>query len=290
MKTPLVSAIIPNYNYSQYLREAIESVLGQTYSKLEIIVVDDGSEDNSRQIIKSYADKIKPIFQQNQGVAAARNRGVAESNGEYIAFLDADDAWLPEKIEKQVELLISNPELGLVYVNVMEIDGEGREINERSDGLSGWVGKDLLLFERPVVLGGGSGVMIPRTVFDQVSGFDPQMSTSADWDLYFRIGSRFPVDFVSEKLLRYRIHNSNMHGNIAVMEHDMVLGFEKAFSSGAVAPRRECYGNLHKTLAGSYFNAGKYRDFVRHTVLSVWNRPSHIAYFVQFPVRRIRKK
>jgi glycosyltransferase involved in cell wall biosynthesis len=289
MKPGLVSVIIPNYNYAKYLREAIDSVLAQTYAKVEVVVVDDGSTDGSQDVIAKYGDRITAILQQNQGVSAARNNGVAATHCEFVAFLDADDAWLPTKIEKQIAMFRQDPKLGLVHVGVEEVDADGHTIGRRLDGMSGDVSHELLLFERPVVLGGGSGLMVPRSVFEQVGGFDTRLSTSADWDLFYRIGRKHKVGFVPECLLRYRYHGSNMHGKIHVMEHDMLLGYEKAFTDGTSADRDRAYGNLYKTLAGSFFVAGRYRDFARNTLLSLWSRPSNIGYFLTFPIRRIRR-
>src|SRR5437773_9320352 len=137
MRKATVSVVIPNYNYAHFLREAIDSALAQTYKDIEVIVVDDGSTDASADVIASYDSRIHPVFSQNQGVAAARNRGVAESTGEYIAFLDADDAWLPTKIEKQVERFAADTALGLVHVGVEDIDGEGNPLLNRTVGLEG---------------------------------------------------------------------------------------------------------------------------------------------------------
>jgi glycosyltransferase involved in cell wall biosynthesis len=290
MATPKVSVIIPNYNYSQYLREAIDSVLAQTYPEIEIIVVDDGSTDGSREVLESYGQRISVIFQKNAGVSAARNNGVSQSCGEYIAFLDADDAWFPAKIERQVKMFESDAGLGLVHVGVVEIDGIGNSLLELVDGMDGQVADALLRFEGPVILGGGSGLMVPRRVFDEVDGFDTRLSTAADWDFYYRVAVKYKIGFVREPLVLYRMHGSNMHGNIKAMEHDMMLGYEKAFADGASANRSECFGNLHKTLAGSYFTVGRYADFARHAFKSVWNRPSNFGYFAQFPLRRLRRK
>lgn len=290
MPEPKVSVIIPNYNYSQYLREAIDSVLAQTVVDIEIIVVDDGSTDSSKEILDSYGERIRAVFQQNQGVSAARNHGVSLSQGEFVAFLDADDAWLPGKIERQLDLFDGDPHLGLVHVGVVDIDGDGKEIREHIDGREGSVSEDLLYFDMSVILGGGSGLMVPRRIFDEAGGFDAKLSTSADWDMFYQICRRYRVGFVPEVLLKYRVHSSNMHGNIAAMEHDMLICFEKAFANGHVAARGRCYGNLHKMLAGSYFRGGKYPDFARNAFLSIWNRPANLGYFLQFPLRRVRAK
>lgn len=289
METGLVTAIIPNYNYASYLTEAIDSVLAQTYPFIEIIVVDDGSTDGSREVLEGYNGRVRAIFQQNGGVSAARNAGVAASLGEFIAFLDADDVWMPEKIERQVERFQRDRSLGLVHVGVSEIDAAGAVTGTRVDGLEGNVAAELLLFERSVILGGGSGLMVTREAFDRAGGFDTQLSTSADWDFFYRIASRYPVGFVAEPLMKYRYHGSNMHGKINVMEHDMLLGYKKAFAQGTSVRRRRAYGNLHRTLAGSFFVAGGYRDFARNAVLSLWNRPSNLGYFLSFPLRRLLK-
>ncbi|HMO80754.1 MAG TPA: glycosyltransferase [Pyrinomonadaceae bacterium] len=290
---PLVSAIIPNYNYARYVGEAVESALSQTYPNIEVIVVDDGSKDNSLKVLEKYRDRVKIIEQVNSGVCVARNRGVAESAGEYIAFLDADDVWLPAKIERQVEKFASEDVLGLVHVGVTDIDALGKELATHLDGMEGDVASELMMFESAVILGGGSGVMIPRKVFDKVGGFDDSLSTSADWDIYFRISSSFPVGFVDEPLLKYRLHGSNMHSNIKRMEHEMLFAYRKGFAASerdGKVDEGKAYGGLFRVLAGSYFRAGKYGDFLRTAVKSVWYRPAGIGYFAAFPLRRLRKQ
>jgi glycosyltransferase involved in cell wall biosynthesis len=285
MKKGLVSVVIPNYNYAHYLRETIDSVLAQTYPHIEVIVVDDGSTDASKDILAGYGDNIRTVFQQNQGVSAARNNGAAESNGEFISFLDADDAWLSTKIEKQVRAFDNDETLGLVHVGVVEVDADGNSLVERLEGVEGQVSSILLMLKREGVLGGGSGLMVPRHVFDEVGGFDLRLSTSADWDLFYRISESYDVAFVPEVLLRYRVHGSNMHGNVEVMEHDMMLAFEKAFSGNRPeisAVKRSAYGSLHQILAGSYFVAENYPAFISHSIKSLFFDPRNIGYFLKF--------
>ena len=285
---PLVSAIIPNYNYARFVGEAVESALRQTYQPLEIIVVDDGSPDNSLEILRGFGDKVIVIAQENSGVSAARNNGVRSSSGELLAFLDADDVWYPRKIEKQVERFEQDSKLGLVHVGVREVDASGNELVTRLDGLEGDVSSELLRFDRTVILGGGSGLMVPKNVFDEIGGFDLRLSTSADWDFFYQVTSRYRTGFVPELLLDYRMHGSNMHGNIRRMEKEMLLGFDKAFSGRDAAIKHECYGNLHRTLAGSFLRANDYGKFAEHAVKSIWRRPSGIGYFLGFPVRRLK--
>ena len=289
MPNPKVSVIIPNYNYSRYISEAINSVLAQTVTDIELIVVDDGSTDGSKEILESYGTRIRAIFQQNQGVAAARNHGVRSSRGEYIAFLDADDFWFPEKIAKQIEVLAGDPELGLVHVGLVEIDGGGNRLAEKSDGMVGWVADDLLRLERSVILGGGSGFMVTREAFDAVGGFDCRLSTSADWDLFYQIGSRYQVGFVPDILLAYRIHGSNMHADIRAMEHDTLIGWGKAFDPAGAVPaalsKTKIYANLYRVLAASYFRNSDYTGFLRNFVKSICLRPSYLGYYLRSAFR-----
>lgn len=278
---PLVSVIIPNYNYASYIGEAIDSVLAQDYPNLEVIVVDDGSSDDSRVVIESYGDKVRAIFQQNQGVCATRNHGVTASSGEFVAFLDADDAWMPSKLSRQMERF-ANPDVGLVHVGVSHVDAAGNAIREDLAGKEGRVASELLLL-KPVILGGGSGVVIRRRIFDDVGGFDTRLSTSADWELYYRIATRCEVAFVPEALVRYRVHGSNMHNNIAAMEYDVRIGFEKAFadrSADVQAIRSEAIASFHTMLAGSYFHKANYGKSLSHVIASFWNKPSNIGNLV----------
>ncbi len=293
MSQPLISVIIPNYNYAHFLPQAIESVLAQTYPRIEIVVVDDGSKDNSIEVLKSYGARVRVIEQQNQGVARVRNRGVAESGGEYVAFLDADDLWLPSKIEKQVARLLAEPGLGLVHCGVEEIDKAGAPLRLLLNGQEGWVAKELVLFERAVILGGGSGFIVSRSVFESLGGFDARLSTSADWDFFFRVAARHKIGFLPEPLVRYRMHGTNMHGNIKLMEHDMLLAYSKAFTEPAPEIerlRRRSYGNLHMTLAGSYFRNGRPFDFARHAFRSLWFTPSKLTYLLGLPIRSWRRR
>jgi glycosyltransferase involved in cell wall biosynthesis len=288
MVKPLVSVIIPNYNYAHFLPQAVESVLAQTYDRFEMIVVDDGSQDHSEDVVRGYGERVQFIRQKNQGVSEARNRGVRESSGELIAFLDADDIWLPTKLEKQVQRIMSDPEIGLVHCGVEHINPEGIRQGTLLEGMEGWVSSELLLFKRGVIIAAGSTALVPRASFEMVGGFDTRLSTSADWDFCYRIARQRRVAFVPEALVQYRIHGSNMHANIKVMEHDILIGYEKAFSSNPEelrGLRRRCYGNLHMVLAGSFFRSGQTSDFARHALKSLWFTPGNSRRLLGFPLR-----
>jgi glycosyltransferase involved in cell wall biosynthesis len=288
-----VSVVIPTHNHAHFLAQALESALGQTRAPLEVIVVDDGSTDATAEVLASFADCIRLIRQPQRGVAAARNAGAASAVGDYLAFLDADDVWLPHKLERQTAHLRDAPELGLVHCSVEEIDEQGRARGYRRDGLAGWLFEEFLLFRRAILLGGGSGAVMPRAVFAAVGGFDERLSTSADWDFYCRLAARYAIGFVPEVLLRYRIHSSNMHTNFHAMEQDMLFAFAKAYASATPAQRRlrrQGYGNLHTVLAGAFFSTGEYRKFLPHAVKGLLLTPHNLRRFLAYPQRWLHRR
>src|SRR5438034_9298591 len=146
-----VSVIIPTYNYARYLAAAIESALAQTYAPLEIIVVDDGSTDDTLRILGAYGNRLRVLRQANQGAGAARNAGIAAARGEYVAFLDSDDLWHPRKLELQLARFASDPDLGLVHCGVEVLDEQGRTTGFLLDGLEGWMATEMLRLDREVI-------------------------------------------------------------------------------------------------------------------------------------------
>lgn len=292
--TAKVSVIIPTYNYGRFIGEAIESVLLQTYPIAEIIVVDDGSSDKTEESVKKFGEKVLYIKQKNAGVCAARNNGVANSSGNFIAFLDADDIWFPEKIKKQITKFNEDAEIGLVHCGMREFNSEtGETISLRLEGEEGWVADDLLLFEKPTVNVSGSAIIISRKAFDEVGGFDTNLIVAEDWDFCYRIARKFKVGFVREALVNYRSHGKNSHLNVREMERSMGLFYEKAFDTNdekILRLRRKSLGKFHSVLAGSYFHSKSYGNFIRHTLKSLWLTPQNYERFVTFPIRWLKRR
>jgi glycosyltransferase involved in cell wall biosynthesis len=288
-----VTVVIPTHNHARFLGKAVDSVLTQTQPAWEVIVIDDGSTDETSNVLEGFKGKVRGVHQANQGVAAARNRGAEMATGDYLAFLDADDVWLPQKLEMQLDRFRSEPGLGLVHCAVEQIDEESRTLGLSLDGMEGSVANEMLLFNRPTILGGGSGAMMPTAVFNEAGKFDERLSTSADWDLYYRIARKYKIAFVPRVLLQYRLHGTNMHASVRAMEHDMLLAYSKAFLSAdhvELPLRRRCLGNLHKVLAGSFFSTGERLGFLRNALKSVILTPDNIGYFAEYPVRRRRRR
>jgi glycosyltransferase involved in cell wall biosynthesis len=283
-----VSVIIPTYNYGRFIAEAIQSVLRQTHRPAEIIVVDDGSNDETKEVVSGFGDDVKYIYQANAGVCAARNKGAAESKGDAIAFMDADDTMQPESLEKQIALFDEDG-VGLVHCGLRLFDDEtGDTIELQLEGGEDGVADNLLLWEGPGIAGPGA-ILVTREAFDSVGGFDTTMKVGEDWDFCYRVARKFKVRFVPEPLVNYRSHETAAHRDVAEMERGMSRFYEKAFATkdgSVLALRRRAYGNFHKVMAGSYFHAGDYKNFARHAARSIFMRPGNLGHFIKFPVRR----
>lgn len=289
----LVSVVIPNYNCCAFLPAALESVLAQTYPDVEVLVVDDGSTDESLRVLEPYAGRVRVLRQPNQGVSAARNHGIRESRGELIAFLDADDLWDREKLARQVPLF-ADPNVGLVYCAVEYIDETGTSRGTNRTGRRGRVLRSIALLQGTIVLAGGSTAVVRRECFDRAGGFDLAMSTAADWDMWRRIACHYEIDVVREPLMKYRLRASSMHRNVAVFEHDMLHGFSRMFADPDAREvhglRRRAYATLFLMLSGSHLHAGNWKRSLGFAIHSVVTWPPTIAYIAAMPLRRFRRR
>jgi glycosyltransferase involved in cell wall biosynthesis len=211
---PLVSVVISNYNYAIYLKQCIESVLSQTYSNLEIILVDDGSNDNSLEVARQFEDKIKIVSQTNLGVNAARNNGIKEAVGEFIAICDSDDYWVNNKIEKQMELFFKNPDLVLVYCSYFRTNERSERIGEIAAAHSGYLAD--LFIERPMqalVAGGCSTALFKKRINQMYVFFDESLrGNGEDWDFFRRISKYGNCSYVSAPLSHIREHDRSRSG------------------------------------------------------------------------------
>jgi glycosyltransferase involved in cell wall biosynthesis len=212
--SPLISIIIPTYNGEKYIDEALLSVFTQTYKNYEVIVVDDGSvTDSVARICDKYKGGIKYIRQQNKGLAAARNTGIRNSKGDYLAFLDDDDLWLPEKLEKQVRLYkdleSKGITAGIVYTGIEDINETGKPLYKTLYRSSGYC-YDILLFIDFIGYG-GSSAMVPSSILIDVGYFDETMRRVEDYDLWIRIAKRYPIYSVNDYLVKYRNRDGSLH-------------------------------------------------------------------------------
>lgn len=205
-----VTVIIPAYNRSEYLLEAIQSVIAQGYEFKEIIVVDDGSTDDTKEKLELLiaSGKIRYHHQENSGRSAARNKGISLARGDYIAFLDSDDLLEPGTLERQVGYLMKNPHMGLVHGGYVKFDDRNNNLGYRNPSwFSGWIYPDLLL--QWFTLMATPTVMVPKAVMEDVGGFDESLYIGEDLDMWRRIARRYPFGFIKQSLARIRVHEGN---------------------------------------------------------------------------------
>ncbi len=228
-KKPLVSVIIPTYNRGWVLREAIDSVLAQDYKNYELIVVDDGSTDDTGKILDAYGRDIIVLRQTNKGVSAARNRGIVQAQGQLIAFLDSDDTWLPSKLSRQIDFFTLHPDALINQTEEIWIRNNVRvNPKDRHRKPSG------MIFERSLelCLVSPSAVMINKTLFDAVGVFDENLPACEDYDLWLRIGCRFPVHLIETPLIVKRGGHEDQLSRAPGLDRFRIQALKKIIESG----------------------------------------------------------
>lgn len=227
---PKISIIIPAYNAESTIKCTIESIQKQTFTDVEVIIINDGSTDRTVKIIREIKDsRIKLFCYENGGLPVARNRGVQNAAGEYIAFLDADDLWTKDKLEKQLAALEANPKAGVAYSQTCYIDRQGNFLyNCNPVSFEGDVLKELLLTN---FLHNGSNPLIRQQAVKAVGEFDSSLKSSEDWDYYLKLAARYPFVVVPEYQIFYRQTLTNMSSNVARMKQTSYIVLERAYQS-----------------------------------------------------------
>lgn len=259
---PKISVIIPAYNAMAYLPQTIESVLQQSFTDFEVLIVNDGSSDSIEEWATRLIDKrVKLICQPHSGVCVARNTGISEAKGEYIAFLDADDLWHSTKLEKQVNCLDSKPTVGLVYTWTGLIDESGKAIGRVwTSDVEGDVWKHIVVND---MISNGSSPMIRRACFNVVGVFDPNITSSEDRDMWTRIAAKYPFGVVKQVLTFYRRHPGNTTNKRQKMIQDLRQVIEKTFESVPLELlylRGRSYGVMHLSQGWNSINEGNYQE------------------------------
>jgi glycosyltransferase involved in cell wall biosynthesis len=290
---PEVSVVIPTYNSARYVTDAVDSVLNQSFVDLEVLVIDDGSTDDTQSVMGRYGEAVRYIRQENGGVSVARNRGISESCGRYVAFLDADDLWLPDKLERQLEAINHHFDCRACYSAFTVVTSELKPIDVHRSERHGSVLEDLLT--RGNIVGTPSTVICERELLCEAGGFDPALSYGADWDLWLRLAVITEFCQVDEPLVLYRQHDGNMSRSGPLVESDSLLVLEKGFridgiSDSLQAKRRSAFARNYMVLAGTHFHAGRYSDFLRCAARSVSMDFRQLAYLVGFPMRIMRDR
>lgn len=220
---PKVSVIIPAYNSAQFIAETIQSVLAQTYGNYEIIVVDDGSTDTTMNVLNEFGDQIIVLTKPNGGPASARNLAIRNASGKYIAFLDADDLWIPEKLAEQVAFLEAHPEVGMTYAEAVMFEEVGGEKQVR--GKIGFTGETSFCH---LLLGDhipNSTVLMRRNCVDSIGWLNERSDLIAveDYEYWLRLAKAFPIRALAKPLAYYRVHAHNLMGDGDNIEKNLRL-------------------------------------------------------------------
>jgi glycosyltransferase involved in cell wall biosynthesis len=237
MSQPLVSVIIPTFDRATWVGEAIASVLAQTYPHLELIVVDDGSQDATPEVVQAFGPALTYLRQDHAGVSAARNRGVAASHGALVAFLDSDDRWLSGKLSAQVALFQRQPQAQACYTDEIWIR-HGVRVNPRliHQKHGGW------LFERslPRCIISPSSIMLQRTLWNQLGGFDESLPACEDYDLWLRLTLAAPVWLLPERLIVKRGgHADQLSRCLPMLDQYRITALEKILTAPLTPARRQ---------------------------------------------------
>lgn len=277
---PKVSVIITTFNRANYIRQAIESVFNQSYQDFEIIVIDDGSTDNTREILKKYNNKIRYLFQENRGLAYSRKLGASLSKGNYIAFLDSDDVWLPEKLKIQVDTLDKDPELALVCSESYVINDSGEivgHLKRTSRDKESYIN----LFERDFIL--TLTVIVRRQCYNDIGGFDETLLGVDDYDCWLRLASKYKFKYLDFPLSKYRIHEHNMSKNLEIMLKEEIKIFKKGEIKKDINffKRRVRISKLYYLLAEHCYTKQNYANAEAYYLKAVFTFP--LLGYYQWP-------
>jgi glycosyltransferase involved in cell wall biosynthesis len=288
---PEVSVVIPAYNAEQTLAETLKSLLAQTFADFEAIVVDDGSKDGTATVARSFSDhRVRVVAIPNGGVATARNRGISEARSPIVAFLDADDLWLPGKLERQFAALNEHPDAAISVTAATRIDQASRAVGHMNvdDGAED---QCLALLLGSMVLGCVSSGVARKQILDSVGGFDPRFSQCADWDLWLRLSVAGPFAVIDEPLVGYRSTGGNMSSDISLLEHDSFAVLDAFFGRPEAAQyahlRARIYSNHWMICAGSYLHAGQPRSAGRCLAMGLRQYPGNVSRALGLPSRRV---
>lgn len=247
---PLISVVIPVYNGEKTIRETIESVINQTFWDFELIVIDDGSQDSTLDIVKRIPDSRLKVFSfPNAGLAASRNRGIKLASGDYISFIDADDLWTPDKLEAQLKALQTHPQAAVTYSWTDCIDESG-QFSRRGNHITiqGNIYAQLLLTD---FIENGSNLLIRSQAFQKVGYFDESLPAAEDWEMWLRLAANYEFVVVPSPQVLYRLSATSMSANVVRQEAACLQVIEQAF---AQAPdslqhlKKPSLANLYKYL------------------------------------------
>jgi len=249
-----VSVIIPTYNCADFLPEALNSVLCQTWRDLEIVVVDDGSTDSTREVVEKYGDRIRYFHKRNEGPSSARNMGIKEARGTYVAFLDSDDLWEPEKLRIQMDFMAEHPDVRLVCTDSRLMGSRGqRHMKLKRDCVGNLFP---LLYVKSFVR--TSTVLMAGDCFQEIGYFDESYRSAEDYDVWLRVAKRYPIAYLNQPLVRYRKHESNVSHDKITLRHNALRVLKTHYDPKEIPARvfRIRMSDIHLYFGRAYLRLG----------------------------------
>lgn len=294
MTRPFLSVIVPAFNAEATIEETLRSVLAQTYRPIEVVVVDDGSTDRTRDVVARYGDGVRCVAQSNAGDAAARNRGIGEARGSLLAFIDADDLWREDKLEQQVGLLEGDATVGGVQCGALYVDDALRPFEARPAPSGRMDVLDVLLFRGLPAF--SSAVVVRRGCMDRIGPIDVTVRGKDEWDLAIRVARSCGLASVADPLVIRRVHLTSASRQTAYAGGQVAPGLEilrRLYADPTLSPeirrrRRRVYAAFYRMIAGSYARAGAWGPALAWSARAISTHPAEIAPIALMPARRAR--
>ena len=286
---PRVSIIIPAYNASAYLRAALDSVIAQTFTNWEAIVIDDGSTDDTAQIVRasapSFGGRLRYVYQKNRGLPGARNTGIRHASGDLIALLDSDDLWMEHRLAAGVAAMDRKPEVALVHARVVKINPQGAIVEHPSypphKYLSGHIAENILTRRAHLHC---PTILFRKSCMDAVGFFDETLRATEDRDMWFRIAEKYQVAFLDQAVAFYRVSPNQMSSNFQRMITAQTQFIEKHVARGACTrwSARQAYAQIYRERGDALFNAKKLGESIPWYARSLRTYPFRLGNVYMF--------
>lgn len=274
---PLVSIVTPSLNKGRFIEETILSIRNQTYPRIEHIVIDGGSTDETLDVLRKYGDSLVWISEPDKGQYHASNKGLRMAKGEILGWLMADDTYMPQAVETAVKFLIKNPDVAMVYGNCPFIDKDGKVIREFPSEPF-----DLARLVRGPNIIPSPTVFFKKKVLDSVGYFDTNLYMSADYDLFIRIGLKYRIEYIPKPLATYRLHpGTKTTGESHKFGPDLLYIYDKLYSTPHLPPkvlrvRRQAYGWAHWLMVQHFLHFADMKKARKHLIKAVLLRPQYL--------------
>jgi len=294
MHSPLVSVIIPAYNATRTLEATVRSALQQSVSDLEVVIVDDGSKDETFALASSFTDpRIRVLRKPNGGVASARNVGIRAAQGKYVAILDSDDLWVPDKLEKQLAVLENGTGVYAVQSGAYFVNDDLEVLSVRKCFPSRDALLETLLFQN--MPNNMSTLVIARHKFDEMGYFDEELEILEEWDMAIKVARFCNLVSLEEPLSLYRVHAGNRSRNLGIHIQPGLLVLQRLFADPTIPAhikqrKRLIYAQFYTMLSGGAMKVGRWGECASWALKALGTHPAAVGYMAALPLRRLQRR